>query len=407
MLAHSFFMSNNGCIRRKLDAQHALDFMVANGYQEVDDAEHAEVLFFFSCSADDVSEAVAREAVRELDGRRSPSAKIVIGGCLPGINRPFVRSVPDVFILGPASMNLLDDLVDPLVVPFHQVPEPNRISAAIFAEHGLSIGRHAAAVRIGDETMQSILAVPVRPSPAEQRYEAFKRGSAVLRVARGCLSTCAFCCIRSATGRLHSRPLDAVESTYRLLLGKGQRRFTLTGEDLGAYGLDIGEDVTTLLSMLASGPREVELALQALNPRWIVPLLGSLEELLALRPFVRHAIVPIQATSDRLLREMRREHTVADGERVFDALERAGTQVHTHLIIGFPGESPKEVDGMVQFMRCHPNIHYYVYPYNDRPGATSVRRDDKLPSGEIRQRFSVVMAARNELVALQTANQGA
>ncbi len=71
----TFYLSNNGCVRRKLDAQHTFDFLIANGYQEVKDPGLAELLLFFTCSADDASEATARLAILDLARRKAKTAQ--------------------------------------------------------------------------------------------------------------------------------------------------------------------------------------------------------------------------------------------------------------------------------------------------------------------------------------------
>ena len=397
-----FYLSNNGCIRRKVDAQHAVDFLTDNGLTEVEDPAQADLLLFFSCAADDGSETVAREAILDLERHRRPSARIVVGGCLPAINPDFLEGVEGVAeAFGPTAMGRLGELVDEPTVPFDAVAEPTRVSAPIFAERGLRLRREQLSGLAGDVSdAEEAVAAPTK-SPAAARYERFKRSSDILRVARGCRSECAYCCIRSATGRLRSRPVHDVVRQLAGLVAAGQTRFTLTAEDVGAYGLDIGTDVAGLLGAISSPAAEVELALMAFNPRWVVPRLEALASALTKGPRVRFAVVPIQATSDRLLASMRRGYTVANAEELFDTLHRhgAGMQVHTHLIVGFPGELPSEVDDTIRFMRRHPEVDTWIYPYNDRPGTISSKRTDKLAPHEVRARYAAVARTREELLA--------
>jgi len=67
-----------------------------------------------------------------------------------------------------------------------------------------------------------------------------------IRIAEGCLFCCSYCCIRFATGRLKSKPIDHILEEFKIGLREGHKIFQLVCEDVGCYGLDIG---TTFLGV--------------------------------------------------------------------------------------------------------------------------------------------------------------
>ncbi len=103
---------------------------------------------------------------------------------------------------------------------------------------------------------------------------------------------------------------------------------------------------------------------------------------------------------------MQRGYRIADCLRLFDVFRKhgVGVRLFTHLIVGFPGEQPKEVDEAIAFVLTNSDVDYYIYPYNDRAGTISSRRDDKLPATEVHARYHAVLAARD---AALRARQGA
>lgn len=98
------------------------------------------------------------------------------------------------------------------------------------------------------------------------------------------------------------------------------------------------------------------------------------------------------------LKEMRRGCSIDDCIRLFDVFRCHGSAIHSHLIVGFPGERTTEVDQTIAFMRQNPDIDYYVYLYNDHPGSQSAKRSDKLPVKEIQSRYRAVFEAHEDLL---------
>lgn len=389
-----FFISTNGCIRRKIDAQHAVDFLTYNGLKEVENIENADIILFFSCAADNVPEAIAREAIQDLDQRRNPKTKIIVGGCLPSIVPDFLNSFENIETLRPAEINRLEELINKGEDQFKKVPVPTKVCESILAERGLRLTKKKfKGIPDNGVDEQDLTNIPSFSIAATQ-YDEFRGESDILRISSGCLSKCAYCCIRAATGRLKSRtPIDVMEELNSIMV-KGQSKFTLTAEDVGAYGLDIGTNISKLLAKIFSESPEVELSIMTLNPRWVMPQIDALISVIKDGLKVRHVRVPIQAASNRLLKSMNRGYCVADVERIFDSLQELGVQLHSHLIVGFPGELKSEVDDMIRFIQCYPNVDYHIYSYNDRPGAISTKYPDKINTQEAQSRYNAVLLAR-------------
>jgi threonylcarbamoyladenosine tRNA methylthiotransferase CDKAL1 len=383
-----FFLANNGCERRKLEAQKTVDYLTANGYEEAKNPEDGDLIVYLSCAADEKSEVVARKAIVELEAKKSSKAKLVVGGCLPAINPSFLEGIGDIKTLGPQSMGELDTFADNITVPFAKISEPTRISLPIYKGPRMEETWDDVALETGAAT----------ESDAARRYDAFKRSSDIIRIAHGCLSACSYCAIRTATGMVVSREMGEIVAQIRELYGKGSKRFTLTSEDTSAYGLDIGTTFVELLARIEQIADDLEVTVQAANPRWLYQQLPALKTLLSGRKFLRHMVVPVQCASDRLLREMNRQHKIAEAEEVFQALLDAGVEVHTHLIVGFPGETKEELEDMIEFMRRHKRIDYYLNSFSDRPGTQAHRRNDKLPEDEVQARYKHVMDARSTML---------
>jgi threonylcarbamoyladenosine tRNA methylthiotransferase MtaB len=60
--------------------------------------------------------------------------------------------------------------------------------------------------------------------------------------------------------------------------------------------------------------------------------------------------------------------------------------IGTDLIVGFPGETEKEHQETVAFIRKMPFTYLHVFPYSDRPGTLSSQMKDKVQPEVLRQR---------------------
>lgn len=396
ILTKTFFITNNGCIRRKIDAQHIVDFLLQNGFKKIDKPEDADLLFFVSCAADNVAEEVAINAIYDLAKKRKKHVRIYVIGCLSKINPDALNKIKEtVFFIGPNEMNNLDSHFPNLEFSFKGIPEPYRISKEIFNQEGLIFDRK--------DIRKEFLINPFNENKfnlnQEAKYEEFKSRSNIIRIAKGCLSSCRYCCIHQATGKLISRSLNSIFEQFKNILLDGSRHFTLTAEDSGAYGLDIGTNFPKLLNGIAEIDNNIELAVNAFNPRWIIPVLDELDKVINDTHILRHIVAPLQSGSDYVLSKMGRGHSIADGIRFFEMFEKYKDeiQVYTHLIVGFPGERPSDVDDTIRFINKFPNIHYYVYPYNDRPGTISSKLTNKLSNIEILNRYKLVTEVKMEL----------
>ena len=116
----------------------------------------------------------------------------------------------------------------------------------------------------------------------------------------------------------------------------------LTSEDTGAYGRDIGSSLPELLWKLVEViPQGCRLRLGMTNPPYILDHLEEMSKILNHDRVYSFLHVPVQAGSDAVLLDMKREYTVAQFEEVVEYLRArvAGITIITDIIAGFPTET--------------------------------------------------------------------
>jgi threonylcarbamoyladenosine tRNA methylthiotransferase CDKAL1 len=64
----------------------------------------------------------------------------------------------------------------------------------------------------------------------------------------GCLGACTYCKTKHARGHLGSYPVASLVERVKSVIAEGVKEIWLSSEDTGAYGIDLGTDLPTLLN---------------------------------------------------------------------------------------------------------------------------------------------------------------
>jgi tRNA-2-methylthio-N6-dimethylallyladenosine synthase len=99
--------------------------------------------------------------------------------------------------------------------------------------------------------------------------------------------------------------------------------------------------------------------------------------------------LPVQSGSNRVLRAMRRGHTI---EKYFEKINRLKESrrdiaLTTDIIVGFPGESEQDFRDTVRMVEYCGFDSAYIFKYSPRPGTPAFELEDDVPAGEKTRRF--------------------
>jgi threonylcarbamoyladenosine tRNA methylthiotransferase MtaB len=210
-------------------------------------------------------------------------------------------------------------------------------------------------------------------------------------------------------GRSRSLPLGEVLRNVDQLVGNGYHELVLSGINLGRWGRDLSASDTE--TSAPSRIRFVDL-LQVILERTRVPLLrissvepmdwsDELIALAALSPRIaKHAHVPLQSGSDRILRLMHRRyrpwHYEGRIQRIHAAMPQAA--IGADVMVGFPGESDEDFEQTRAFIDRLPFTYLHVFTYSSRPGTPSAQMPAQVPVHLARERNRVLreLAARKK-----------
>ncbi|HKB89062.1 MAG TPA: 30S ribosomal protein S12 methylthiotransferase RimO, partial [Opitutaceae bacterium] len=246
------------------------------------------------------------------------------------------------------------------------------------------------------------------------RFRLTPKHFAYVKIAEGCNHPCSFCIIPQIRGRHRSRTIESVVSEVRQLVAEGVKEINLISQDTTYFGMDRweeranprapvdssrGDALTTLLRQLNAIPGDFWIRLLYTHPaHWSDELIRTIAEC---PKVARYIDIPLQHISDHMLTEMKRE---TSSEYIRNLLQRIragipGIAIRTTFIVGFPGETPDDVEELCEFIRETKFERLGVFKYSQEEGTRASKRDDQVNKKLKDQRWHLTMALQKEIAA--------
>ena len=380
------------CKRRDIDIARIGEYFKRNGYRITKDIKKADLVLCNTCAHIKELEEASIRKIGMLKQKKSRDARLVVCGCLPGINKPRLDTVFKGISFGPRSLDRLDEIIS-AKVPMKEIKEPNIPNLREYNIESLvdkfSL-RFEFSMVFFSKILESIFKLMRRVSGA--RYYSindqpgeishFNKDVFWIRIAEGCLCECSYCVDRLAVGSLHSTPREEIIDRFKQGLDRGYKKFYLIGCDCGAYGRDIGLDFHALLKELFSFKGNYKITILDLNPLWLIRDFNRLKDLLKENQGKLDYInLPIQSGSERILKLMRREYTMKDVEEKFLKLKEdvPGLKIFTEIIVGFPQETEEDFRATLSVIKDLKFNGILFFRYSDRPQTPALAMPSKIP----------------------------
>ena len=368
-----YFLLSLGCSKNTVDSESIAQVLEQNGMRGVGDARKAEILIVNTCGFINAAKQESIDALKELVDDRQPGQMVIAAGCLSqryGAN--LIQEVPGLDgVIGTRRWMDIFDLVGRLRDRKH--PEPL---------YHLPDEAHVVGLDERGVTRASV-----------------QGASAYLKIADGCRRPCAFCAIPTIKGTAVSRPMKSIVNEAVALQKRGIQELILIAQDTTDYGYDLGlkEGMADLLdAIVAAAPGIPWIRLMYAYPGYVTP---RLIETMAKHPQILHYLdIPLQHGHRDTLLRMRRPAKI---EWVYETLASMRTAmpdlcVRTTFIVGYPGETDAEFDGLKKFVTDLKFDRVGAFKYSYELGTPSAMLADHV-ADEVKD------ARYNELMELQQA----
>ena len=226
--------------------------------------------------------------------------------------------------------------------------------------------------------------------------------STYLKISDGCSNCCSYCVIPSIRGKARSRTPHDILREAENLAARGIKEIIITGQDTTAYGRDLkGQpQLSDLLNHMSQVKGIKWIRLLYTHPAHITTDL--LKTIAASKIICRYIDLPIQHIDDDILRSMNRKVT---SFKIKEVIAQArliipSVALRTSLIVGFPGETPKRFERLLDFVGETKFDHLGVFTYSREEGTGAVKLKSQISEKEKERRREIIM---NEQAAISNA----
>jgi tRNA-2-methylthio-N6-dimethylallyladenosine synthase len=213
----------------------------------------------------------------------------------------------------------------------------------------------------------------------------------------GCDNFCSYCAVPYTRGREQSRPQAEILAEIRRLVSAGYKEITLLGQNVNSYRYDF----VTLLKKIDTIPGDYRVYYYSNHPKDVSEkLINTMPEL---KHFPHYLHLPLQSGDDEILERMNRHYTV---EQYLDLVVKIRQTVPdivftTDIIVGFPGEGPKEFQKTLQVVNKVKFEMIFIGQYSPRLGTASSKMKDNVSLEAKKERERALTdALRNHLAVV-------
>jgi ribosomal protein S12 methylthiotransferase len=346
-----------GCPKNLVDTEYLLGQLKHSSIQIVANSDEADTVIINTCgfikdakqeSIDTIVEAVEKK-------KRGRLKKIVVMGCLSErFRRELAADIPE-------------------VDSFYGT---NQLTAVL--------------KDIGVDYKSELLGERFLTTPVHYAY---------LKISEGCDNPCSFCAIPLMRGKHRSRPIEEIMIEARMLAENGVKELIVIAQDTTYFGLDLyGE---RRLAKLLGELNSVD-GIEWIRLMYAYPAKFPLDVIEAFQKFpklCRYIDIPIQHTSDDVLKSMRRGLTERSTRDLLLRLKSdiSGIALRTTLIVGYPNETEEDFNALCEFVKEMRFHRLGVFTYSEEEGTAAYILGDPI-SEEIKlERQAAVMEIQKEI----------
>lgn len=360
MIQHKIDIITLGCSKNLVDSELLMRQLVANGYTVEHDSEtpNGEIAVINTCGfIGDAKEESVNVILSFAEAKKR-------------------KKVKKLFVMGCLSERYRNELAE-------EIPEVDTFYGKfdwqqLLTDLGKSYNRQLAFERN-------------LSTPAHYAY---------LKISEGCDRTCSYCAIPLITGKHNSRPVEEIEQEVQRLVSQGVKEFQLIAQDLTYYGIDRYKKMMLpdLISRISdiSGVKWIRLhyAYPAHFPIGLLPVMRARENV------CNYLDIALQHISDNMLMLMRRHVTK---QQTIDLIHRFREEVpdihlRTTMMVGHPGETEKDFEELMDFVREMRFERLGAFPYSHEEDTYCDKHyKDTIPAKTKQMRMNTLMDVQESI----------
>ena len=223
---------------------------------------------------------------------------------------------------------------------------------------------------------------------------------AYLKIAEGCDNVCSFCSIPMMRGLQKSNTLEQNLIEAQNLADQGVKELLVIAQDTTTYGWDLKpkSSLHELMHLMENIDGIEWIRLHYAHPahlnRKMIDKYSSLKKLI---PYID---MPTQHGSDKILKNMKRGLDASGIKRRIDLLRKSNDKIclRTSMIVGFPGETDKDFQNLVDFVQDIKFDRLGVFQYSEEEGTSAaIDYKDDIPKRIKQERYDQLMMIQQKI----------
>ncbi len=364
-----YFVLTLGCQQNEADSERIRGMAEAMGYSAAAMPEEASLIVVNTCAIRRHAELKALSIVGRFKAIKTARPETVIGIC--------------------GCMAAEPHVVDHIKKNFHFVTftlEPNRLFrlpslvAAALLENRRSFV-------FGEDDGGIAEGLPICRTSDHRAY---------VSIMYGCNNFCSYCIVPYVRGRERSRKSEDVLEECRALVKSGVKEITLLGQNVNSYRADMS--FASLISRIAELEGDFIIRFMTSHPKDV-----SDELIEAMRKYKGKIApsfhLPLQAGSDRILKDMNRTYTTQRYLSIVEKLRAAVPEVvlTTDIIVAFPGETEEDFLGTMQIVERVEYDMIFSFIFSPREGTRAAKMENTITDEEKNDRMARLLALQKEI----------
>ncbi len=364
----NIYFETLGCPKNFNDSEIAGGVLEQHGHKVVDNILDSNAIIVNTCGFINDAKTESINTIFDMVQYKEEGKRIlIVSGCLSKrYSKELYKEMPEVDIF--IGVN-----------EYHRLPE-------ILSEYD-----NSRKCIVGEESMEFI--------ESAERKLGDNPYTATLRISEGCDNVCAYCIIPQIRGKYRSRKREDILNEARKLAKKGCKEIILIAQDVTVYGIDIYGKYA--LAELVKDLCKIE------EIRWIRlmycyedRITDELIEVIATEKKVcKYIDIPIQHSSDKILKLMNRRSTNSSINNTIEKLRRAVPDIHirTTLITGFPNETEDDFEELYSFVENTKFERLGIFAYSKEEGTAAAKMSGQVRSDIKNKRKDAVMNLQVEI----------
>ena len=356
-----YYIYTYGCQGNEADSEVMAGILEGVGFTHASDPLLADVVLLNTCAIRENAEQRIWGVLGSLKGRKRENPDMIIGicGCMPQEENATKRIIESYYvdiIFGTHNRHHLPELIYQAYMTKAKVIE-------VLSNQGNIVEN--------------------QPKVRESKHKAW------VNIMFGCDEFCTYCIVPYTRGKERSRAKEDIIEEVKELVSQGYKEVTLLGQNVNAYGKDLGIDYTfgdLLYDLDKTGIERIRYTTS--HPRDLD--LKTMEAMRDCKSVMPHLHLPVQSGDDDILKLMNRKYTYDEYMSKIEKLRELvpSISITTDIIVGFPNETEEQFQNTLKLVKNAKFEGAFTFIYSKREGTPAAKMVDNTPEEDKKDRLN-------------------